>query len=90
MVVMGVHTTVTSTTRERERAPYFQDRVSDFTFPLSSGSLTLLERSIPRPFGGGGGEVTPSVRATVGGDRDCGGAAFVEWEPTGEELLASL
>jgi hypothetical protein len=76
---------------EREkRSPYFQDRTSDFTFPLSSESLALLERSIPRPFGGGGGEVTPSVRATLGGDRDCDGAAFVEWEPTGEELLASL
>lgn len=64
--------------------------MSDFAFPLSSESLALFERSIPRPFGGGGGEVTPSVRATLGGDRDCGGATFVDREPTGEELLASL
>jgi hypothetical protein len=86
MAFEGVHTMLTTSKRFFTKTY----RMSDFAFPTSSDSLTLFERSIPRPFGRVGGEATPSVRATFGGDRDCDGAAFVEWEPTGDELLASL
>lgn len=52
---------------------------------LSSDSDALLERSR----GGEGEADVLSCRETAGAARVCDGGGFVEFEPAGEELLAS-
>ncbi len=66
--------------------------MSDFAFPVSSESLPLLVRSrdLPAAKAGGGAPALSERAKLVGGDRAGAGGEFVELEPTGEELLATL
>lgn len=67
--------------------------MSDFAFPASSESLPLLVRSRDLPPAkavGGAPVLSERAKLVVGGERAGAGGEFVELEPTGEELLATL
>lgn len=67
--------------------------MSDFALPASSASLALFVRSRGRPLDGGDWEeptLSERAKPTAGVGRACAGVTFVEFEPTGEELLANL